>query len=632
MGLTPSYIQLLGLEIFMMVYAVKRRACALSEVENELMGLVSNSSMREILDFFREMEERGYIEIEEVETAGKKDFFLKPTDEFLKEFNITNLFLDRMAMIKVLVDRVPPVLSLETGIFEETAPSRIYNLIVSAVRGNLSEGVEIGVVSRLLEEVGGYAEEEDSGFIICSLFVLLIVLLGVRDPRIRGALNMLEKFEGERMRGEDSLFWSKVMIHVAEANILYGRRSRRRAERIFRKLEGYPNFPLENMLLLKAKIASLKMLISVDSCVEMFRGIVQGIKENYSSYGKGPYIKERGELLLTVLNRIGDCMKMEGGLRLKTLYFDLFNFLKSRLKGGDLSNLYYSLGSLLSANRYALSNPELIETVFDFWEKEVDSVVGAKHFKLDKFEHMSEFMLHAMRLYSKQPDMLESISKVDFTDFGLDITDSSSVFEEVLIDLWSRNRKINLDKLFMLLDQAGGGSKRSRGRGKGWHPPEYVVSTLRDLIWVCSVTGNMDVLEEMEEKIGSYPTSLEKLALLAEILYTRVLQGGKYEKDVLEVVESTKEIARKLVAPLYPDELNTQQLDKIAKILLIVDTLGKILAITMKPNIVKPIVELCSEIPPHYDYFSIRDILEAMIWQVKSTKQGIEYSRCTEYN
>lgn len=632
MGLTPSYIQLLGLEIFMMVYAVKRRSCALSEVENELTGLVSNSSMREILDFFREMEKRGYIEIEEVKTAGKNDFFLKPTDEFLKEFNITNLLLDRMAMIKALVDRVLPV-SFETGIFEETAPGKIYNLIVSAVRGNLSEGVEIGVVSRLLEEVGDYAKEEDSGFIICSLVVRLTVLLGVRDPRIRRALNMLEKFEEERMRGEDSLFWSKVMIYVAEANILYGRRSRHRAEKIFRKLEGYPNIPLENMLLLKAKIASLKMLISVDSCVEMFRGIAQEIKENYSSYGKGPYIKERGELLLTVLNRIGDCMKMEGGLRLKTLYFDLFNFLKSRLKGGDLSNLYYSLGSLLSANRYTLSNPELIETVFDFWEKEVDSVVGAKYFKLDKFKHMSEFMLHAMRLYSeKQPDMLESILKADVMNFGLNIDDSSNIFEEVLINLWSRNKKINLDKLFMLLDQAGSGSKRSRGKGKGWHPPEYVMSTLKDLIWVCSVTGNMDVLEKMEEKIGSYPTSLEKLALLAEILYAQALQGGKYEKDVLKVVESTKEIVKKLVGPLYPDQLNTQQLDKIAKITLIVDTLGKILAITMNPNIVKPIVELCSEIPPHYDYFSIRNLLEAMIWQIKSTKQGIEYNRCTEYN
>ncbi len=631
MGLSPTFIQLLGLETFMAVYAVKRRSCALSEVENELMGLVSKSSMREVLNFFREMEERGYIEIEEVETAGKKDFLLKPTDEFLKEFNISNLLLDRIAMIKDLVDSALPV-SFETGIFEETAPGRIYNLMVSVVRGRLSEGVEIGVISRLLEEVEDYATEEDSGFIICSLIVLLTVLLGVRDPRIRGALNMLEKFEEQRMSADSSLFWSKVMMHVAEANILYGR-SIRRAERIFRKLEEYPNFPMENMLLLRAKIASLKMLISVDSCMEMFREIVQEIKENYPSYGKGPYIKERGELLLTVLERIGDCMKMEGGLRLKTLYFDLFNFLKSRLRGEDLSTLYYSLGSLLSANRYTLSNPELIETVLDFWEKEFDSAVKGKHLKLDKLKPMSEFMVHAMRLYSEiKPDIIESMLKIDVTDFGLDIGYSSDIFEEVIISLWSRNRKVNLDKLFMLLDLAGSGPKRSRGKGKGWHPSEEVVSRLKDVIWVCSVTGNMDVLEKMEEKIGSYPTSLEKLDLLAEILYAYALQGGKYEKGVLEVVESAKEIVRKLKVPYFPDELNPQQFDEITKITVIVDTLGKILAATMSPDLVEPIVELCSELPPYYDYFSIRNLLEAMIWQIKSTKLGIELSRCREYN
>jgi hypothetical protein len=631
MGLNPTFIQLLGLEIFMAVYAVKRRSCALSEIENELMGLVSKSSMREILNFFREMEKRGYIEIGEVETAGKKDFLLKPTDEFLKEFNISDLLLDRVATIKALVDRVPP-LSFETGIFEETAPGRIYNLMFSVVRDHLLEGVEIGVISRLLEEFEDYATEEDSGFIICSLIVLLTVLLGVRDPRIRGSLNMLEKFEEQRMSADNSLFWSKVMMHVAEANILY-RRSIRRAESIFRKLEKYPNFPMENMLLLRAKIASLKMLISVDSCMEMFREIVQEIKENYPSYGKGPYIKDRGKLLLTVLDRIGDCMKMEGGLRLKTLYFDLFNFLKSRLKGEDLCNLYYSLGSLLSADRYILSNQELIETVLDFWEKEFDSAVKGKHLKLDKLKPMSEFMVHAMRLYSdKRPDIIESVLKIDVTDFGLDIDDPSNIFEEVIISLWSRNRKVNLDKLFMLLDLAGSGPKRSRGKSKGWHPSEEIVSKVKDIIWVCSVTGNMDVLGEMEEKIGSYPTSLEKLALLAEILYVHALQGGKYEKGVLEVVESTKEIVRKLKVPYFPDELNPEQLEKITKITVIVDTLGKTLAATMNPDIVEPIAELCTELPPYYDYFSIRKLLEAMIWQIKSIKHRIEFSRCIEYN
>jgi len=31
---------------------------------------------------------------------------------------------------------------------------------------------------------------------------------------------------------------------------------------------------------------------------------------------------------------------------------------------------------------------------------------------------------------------------------------------------------------------------------------------------------------------------------------------------------------------------------------------------------VKPVVEMCSEIPPCYDYFNVRYHLEAMIWKL----------------
>ncbi|MEX2723727.1 MAG: hypothetical protein Q6367_007530 [Candidatus Freyarchaeota archaeon] len=334
MNLTPTSIQLLGLDLLLILYANKREACTLSELEEEFMGIISESSRQEILPFFREMEKRGYIEIKEVETAGKKDFLLKPTDRLLKEFKISDLLLDRMAMIKDFMDKSRPM----PGQIEiyEPGTCRIYDLIVSSVEDNMPEGVEKEVVCRLMEGVKDYALEEDSGFIICSLFILLIVLLGVRDSKIGRALNMLEVFEGKLMSSENNPFWSKVMIKAAEANILYGGRRVSKAEKIFKKLEEYSNFPLENKLLLKARIASLKMLTNVNSCLEKFRETIQSIKENYLKIGKGPYINDRGLVLITELDKIGDCMKMEGGSPLGTLYFDFFNFLKSRLKGQDL--------------------------------------------------------------------------------------------------------------------------------------------------------------------------------------------------------------------------------------------------------------------------------------------------------
>ncbi|MBS7281308.1 MAG: hypothetical protein KIH09_15940, partial [Candidatus Freyarchaeota archaeon] len=100
MNLAPTFIQLLSLDLLLVLYAKKREACTLSEVEEEFMGIISESSRQEILTFFREMEKRGYINIKEVETAGKRDLLLKPTDKLLKEFNISDFLLERIAMIK----------------------------------------------------------------------------------------------------------------------------------------------------------------------------------------------------------------------------------------------------------------------------------------------------------------------------------------------------------------------------------------------------------------------------------------------------------------------------------------------------------------------------------------------------
>jgi hypothetical protein len=204
----------------------------------------------------------------------------------------------------------------------------------------------------------------------------------------------------------------------------------------------------------------------------------------------------------------------------------------------------------------------------------------------------------------------------------------------LLVELWVGERKVNLEKLFKALERFGGEPKSSRGtKGRGWHPPGDVIFMLKELILDCGALGNMDILGEMEEKIGGYSLSLEKLIILAEIAFAYARHGiGKYQQGVLEVVRSLKRMLRKLWLPPYHDELSPQQLDKVVKFTTIVNTLGKILAVTMNPDIVKPIVELCTNIPPDYDYFSIRNLLEAMIWQIKSTKQGIEYSRCMEYD
>ncbi|GEM_PF-2442564 len=632
MNLSPTFIQLLGLDLLLTLYAKKRNACTLSEVEKELRGILSESSKQEILTFFMEMEKRGYIEMEEVEIAGKRDFLLKPTDKLLKEFNISDLLLDRMAMIKDMVDMSLPMPG-QIRIYEP-GPSRIYGLIVSSVEDSMPEGVEKEVVCRLLEGVEDYALEEDFGFIVCSLLLHLIVLLGVRSSKIGRALNMLEVFEEKMMNGENSLFWSKVMIEAAEANILYGGRRINRAEKIFEKLEKYPNFPLENRLLLKAKIASLKMLTSVNSCMEKFRGIIHYIKENYSGIGKGPYIKDPGLVLITVLNRIGDCMKMEGGFPLRTLYFGFFSFLRSRLKGQDLYGLYHSLGSLLVKNRYTLSNPSLVEEVFKFWDKEMDNLEQkAAESGLDAFGYVSEFIFYALRCFSGKPEVIEQMLQVDVKRLGIDMDDPSNIIVMLLVELYIEDKKVNLEKLFVALESFVSETKSSRGTKKReWHPPENIFFSLRDLILTCDSLGKMDVLEEIEEKFDGYPSSFEKLVVLTDIAYAYALHGvGKYKQVVLKVVESAKQMVKKIRVPSYPEELNPKQINKLSKIVAIVDTLGKILAVTMNPDIVEPIVELCSNIPLNYDYFNIRNLLQAMIWQIKSTKQGIEYSRCTEY-
>ncbi|MBS7270556.1 MAG: hypothetical protein KIH10_17180, partial [Candidatus Freyarchaeota archaeon] len=589
------------------------------------------------LTFFREMEKRGYINIKEVETAGKRDLLLKPTDKLLKEFNISDFLLERIAMIKDYVDKSLPM----PGQIEiyEPGPSRIYDLIVSSVEDSMPEGVEKEVVCRLLEGVEDYALEEDSGFIICSSFLLLIALLGVRSSKIGRALNMLEVFEGKLMSSENNLFWSKVMIKAAEANILYGGRRIGRAEKIFKKLEGYPNFPLENKLLLRAKIASLKMLTDVNSCMEKFWETIQYVRKNYSSIGKGPYIKDRGLVLITLLDKIGDCMKMEGGSPLQTLYFDFFNFLKNRLKGEKLYKLYRSLGSLLVKNRYTFSNPNLVEAVFKFWNKEVDNLeqraASSKYSGLDMFKYVSEFIYPALLYFSEtKPELIEQMLQVDTSRLGINMDAPSNIIEMLIVELCRGNRKVDLEKLFMALERFVKEKKSSRGTKKReWLPPENVIFSLRDLILACDSLGKMDVLEEIEKRVSGYPSSFEKLIILADIAYAYALHGvGKYKQVVLEIVESTEQMVKKIRAPLYPYELNLQQLTKLTKITVVVDTLGKILAVTMNPDIVEPIVELCSNIPPHYDYFSIRYLLEAMIWQIKSKKQGIEYSRCTEYD
>lgn len=115
---------------------------------------------------------------------------------------------------------------------------------------------------------------------------------------------------------------------------------------------------------------------------------------------------------------------------------------------------------------------------------------------------------------------------------------------------------------------------------------EKIYVLLKELIQNMDLTGNIESLEELEEKIWKLPLSPEKILLLTTAIYLYTLNGkSNYEPQFLKTCEITRELLESKIYELPKSPKgNYLRIAMMRGFFETIHLFGRIIAATKDPN------------------------------------------------
>jgi len=389
----------------------------------------------------------------------------------------------------------------------------------------------------------------------------------------------------------------------------------------------------EERALLDAKAALFHMMISVTESKDDWRNLITRVQQGVLDCSS--------EALIVLISELGDCLKMGGLKELGELYREFFEFLRELFCGEgmqmDLRWLYRTLSDMLFLNRDSLSSRDLQSFVFELLE-------GVMHFKRKPFDReMIEFLI----LMDSTSNFLRFSAKTDeqyhrrildvFSYVSGEEDDIGGTIDDIIIQMWEHSdqkpkleplTKIlkNLDRLLI--------NKYEKKDLKHIETIEKMYTLLKELIQNMDLTGNIEALEQLEEEIWKLPLSPEKILLLTTTIYTYTLnRKNNYKNKLLKTLEITQELLESKINKLPKSpKANYLRTEMMGGFFETIHLLGKIIAVTKDPELVTPTINICYLPKDPLDYFTLRTLLEGIVWQLKTIKHNIEFTICNQYN
>lgn len=524
----------------------------------------------------------------------------------------------------------------------EVFSSEIYRLLSSLFEKSVLQFGELGFLSQLLEELRGLMYSiGDAVFIFYSLITLILVYFGLRGPEVEKVLDLVEESEKRFRLLESSVYWSKVMLNVAEANILCGGGRVKRAMKIFEKLKFYLGLEPDEICLLQARIAFLLMMVSEDECRDYWQRLYISLKNNVK--------KCSINTLLIMIYMLGECLKMGGGIELRRLYKQFFKFLKEIFSSeeNDLRLLYYSLFNLLVLNRKSVSPRELSNLVFSIANKDLglhdsSSIKDATLVSLILADSIPYIFMWSAKI---EKALLAKFAEY-FSHLIYVLNPTKIMVDSIIIQMWENaGKEPDFTLLPKIVKVLGRRLRINYKRGYLSESFDPVAVSVEELIRNMDATGNLEALEELERRLWELPLSPEKIYLLATIIYTYAINGRTNIKNkFLETIKLTRKLVESKPEEPQPPKNNFHtELDQsrrnyarmylIEKVQYIMTIFGKIMAVTKDPELIPPIIkDVCRLLGDPYQYLAFRYVLEGVVWHLKTLKHGIEFTAYTQYS